>query len=41
MGFKLHQVESWFKTVNEFQDQMDSILLEARSTLAKAKEDMT
>ena len=40
MGFEPHQPESRLKTVNEFQDQMDSTLSEARSALAKAKEDM-
>ena len=40
MGFEPHQPESQLKTVNEFQDQMDSTLSEARSALAKAKEDM-
>ena len=40
MGFEPHQAESRLETVNEFQDQMDSALLEARSALGKAKEDM-
>ena len=40
MGFEPHQPESQLETVNEFQDQMDSTLSEARSALAKAKEDM-
>ena len=40
MGFEPHQPESQLETINEFQDQMDSTLLEARSALAKAKEDM-
>ena len=40
MGFEPHQPESRLETVNEFQDRMDSTLSEARSTLAKAKEDM-
>ena len=41
MGFEPHQPESRLETVNKFQDQMDSMLSEARSVLAKAKEDMT
>ena len=40
MGFEPHQEESQLKTVNEFQDWMDSVLSEARSALRKAKEDM-
>ena len=40
MGFKPHQVESQLETVNEFWDQMDSTLVEAKSALAKAKDDM-
>ena len=40
MGFEPHQAESRLETVNEFQDQMDSALSEARSVLGKAKEDM-
>ena len=40
MGFEPHQVESQLETVNEFWDQMDSTLSEARSVLVKAKEDM-
>ena len=40
MGFEPLQEDSHLKTVNEFQDQMDSTLVEARSTLRKAKEDM-
>ena len=40
MGFESHQVESQLETVNEFWDQMDSTLVEAKSALAKAKDDM-
>ena len=40
MGFEPHQVESQLETVNEFWDWMDSILVEAKSALAKAKDDM-
>ena len=40
MGFEPHQAESQLETVNEFRDQMDSVLSEARSVLRKAKEDM-
>ena len=40
MGFKLHQAESRLETVNKFWDQMDSTLVEAKSALAKAKDDM-
>ena len=40
MGFEPHQVESQLETVNEFWDQMDSTLVEAKSALAKAKDDM-
>ena len=40
MGFEPHQVESRLETVNEFWDQMDSTLVEAKSALAKAKDDM-
>ena len=40
MGFEPHQAESQLETVNKFQDQMDSVLSEARSMLRKAKEDM-
>ena len=41
IGFEPYQAESQLETINEFQDQMDSTLSEARSMLAKAKEDMT
>ena len=40
MGFEPHQAESRLETVNEFWDQMDSTLVEAKSALAKAKDDM-
>ena len=39
MGFEPHQVESQLETVNEFQDQMDSTPVEAKSALTKAKDD--
>ena len=40
MSFEPHQVESQLETVNEFQDRIDSTLVEAKSALAKAKDDM-
>ena len=40
MGFKPHQAEARLETVNEFQDRMDSTLVEAKSAPAKAKDDM-
>ena len=40
MGFEPHQAESRLETVNKFRDQMDSTLVEAKSALAKAKDDM-
>ena len=40
MGFEPHQPKSQLETINEFQDWMDSMLSEARSTLVKAKDDM-
>ena len=40
IGFEPHQVESQLETVNEFWDWMDSTLVEAKSALAKAKDDM-
>ena len=40
MGFEPHQVESRLETVNEFRDWMDSTLVEAKSALAKAKDNM-
>jgi len=40
MGFEPHQPLSHFKAVNEFTDQMKDTLKEAKSALAKAKDDM-
>ena len=40
MGFEPHQAESQLETVNEFWDRMDSTLVEAKSALEKAKDDM-
>ena len=40
MSFEPHQVESQLETVNEFRDWMDPTLMEAKSTLVKAKGDM-
>jgi len=40
MGFKLHQPLSHFEAVNEFMDQMNNTLKEAKSVLAKAKDNM-
>jgi len=40
MGFKPHQPPSHFEAVNEFMDQMKDTLEEAKSALAKAKDDM-
>jgi len=40
MGFELHQPLSCIKAVNEFMDQMKDTLEEAKSALAKAKDDM-
>ena len=40
MGFEPHQAESQLETVNKFRDWMDSTLVEAKSALAKAKDDM-
>src|SRR6266545_3680987 len=40
MGFEPHQPPSKVKAVNEFMDQMKDTLEEARSVLAKAKDDM-
>ena len=40
MGFELHQAESRLEMVNEFWDWMDLTLVEAKSSLAKAKDDM-
>ena len=40
MGFEPHQPLSRFETVNEFTDRMKDTLKEAKSALAKAKDDM-
>jgi len=40
MGFEPHQPPSCFKAVNEFTDQMKNTLEEAKSALAKAKDDL-
>jgi len=40
MGFEPHQPPSRVEAVNEFTDRMKSTLEEARSALAKAKDDM-
>jgi len=40
MGFKPHQPPFHFKAVNEFTDWMKDTLKEAKSALAKAKDDM-
>jgi len=40
MGFELHQPPSRFEAVNEFTDRMKDTLEEAKSALAKAKDDM-
>jgi len=40
MGFELHQPPSHFEAVNEFTDWMKDTLKEAKSVLAKAKDDM-
>jgi len=40
MGFELHQPPSCFGAVNEFTDWMKDTLEEAKSALAKAKDDM-
>ena len=40
MGFEPHQAEFLLETVNKFQDWMDSTLVEAKSALTKAKDDM-
>ena len=40
MGFKPHQEDSQVETVNEFKDQMEKSLKEAKSALVKAKDDM-
>ena len=40
MGFEPHQPLSCFEVVNEFTDRMKDTLEEAKSVLAKAKDDM-
>jgi len=40
MGFEPHQPLSCFEAVNEFTDRMKDTLEEAKSALAKAKDDM-
>jgi len=40
MGFEPHQPPSRFEVVNEFTDRMKDTLEEAKSALAKAKDDM-
>jgi len=40
MGFELHQPPSRFEVVNGFMDRMKDTLEEAKSALAKAKDDM-
>jgi len=40
MGFELHQPPFCFEAVNEFTDRMKDTLEEAKSVLAKAKDDM-
>ena len=40
MGFEPHQPPSKVEAVNEFTDQMRNTLEEAKSALAKAKDDM-
>jgi len=40
MGFEPHQPPSRFEAVNEFTDRMKDTLEEAKSALAKAKDDM-
>jgi hypothetical protein len=40
MGFEPDQPESHVETVNEFKDRMEKSLEEAKSALAKAKDDM-
>ena len=41
MGFEPQQAESQAETVNEFKDQMEKSLEEAKAALTKAKDDMT
>ena len=40
MGFEPDQPDSHVETVNEFKDHMEASLEEAKSALAKAKDDM-
>ena len=40
MGFEPQEPESRTKTVNEFKNRMEKSLEEAKSALAKAKDDM-
>ena len=40
MGFEPREPESRTETVNEFKDRMEKLLEEAKSALAKAKDDM-
>ena len=40
MGFEPHQNPSHMESVNEFKERMEESLLEAKSALAKSKEDM-
>jgi len=40
MGFEPDQPQSRMETVNEFTDQMKATLEEAKSALAKSKDDM-
>jgi hypothetical protein len=40
MGFELHQLPSKVEAVNKFTDRMRDTLEEAKSALAKAKDDM-
>jgi len=40
MGFEPHQPPSHIEAVNEFTNQMKDTLEEAKSALAKAKDDM-
>jgi len=40
MGFEPHQPPSCVEAVNEFMDRMKDTLKEAKSVLAKAKDDM-
>ena len=40
MGFELRQLPSKVEAVNDFTDRMKSTLEEAKSAIAKAKDDM-